>query len=270
MLFMIQKEVAENIVAKAGEEAYGRLSVMVQYHCQADILFLVKPGAFTPPPKVDSAIKLLEGGLRLLDLGFALVELGVVDGDLGYGLVAGVEGGKVFLVGVVHGLLGEDALLLHLEGAMVGVLEHGEVGSFGGDLIEGDSGGGGVGAGFGCGELGFLRGDLIENLFLVELGEDLALAHGVVDVGVELGDDAAGLGLDLDFGDGLNLAGGDDRARDIAVSTVPSWEGSSGGDPPRDLAARKPPPATTQTTTARMIQRRLRDFDFDFKGSPKP
>ena len=37
-----------------------------------------------------------------------------------------------------------------------------------------------------------------------------------VDVGVELGDDAAGLGLDLDFGDGLDLAGGDDRARDIA------------------------------------------------------
>ena len=127
-----------------------------------------------------------------------------------------LSGGEVFLVGVVHGLLGEDALLLHLECAVVGVLEHGEVGGFGGDLIEGDGGGGGAGAGFGCGELGLLRGDLVEDLFLIELGEDLALADGVVDVGVELGDDAAGLGFDLDFGDGLDLAGGDDRARDIA------------------------------------------------------
>ncbi|HEY0721745.1 MAG TPA: rRNA adenine dimethyltransferase family protein, partial [Gammaproteobacteria bacterium] len=35
---------------------YGRLSVMVQYHCQVDKLFTVPPGAFTPPPKVYSAI----------------------------------------------------------------------------------------------------------------------------------------------------------------------------------------------------------------------
>ena len=40
--------------------------------------------------------------------------------------------------------------------------------------------------------------------------------HGVVDVGIELGDDAAGLGFDLDFGDGLDLAGGHDRAGDVA------------------------------------------------------
>ncbi len=56
MLFMLQKEVAERITAKAGEEAYGRLSVMVQYYCHPDILFLVDPAAFIPPPKVDSAI----------------------------------------------------------------------------------------------------------------------------------------------------------------------------------------------------------------------
>ena len=56
MLFMLQKEVAERITATAGEEAYGRLSVMVQYYCQPDILFFVGPNAFTPPPKVDSAI----------------------------------------------------------------------------------------------------------------------------------------------------------------------------------------------------------------------
>src|SRR5471030_92448 len=38
----------------------------------------------------------------------------------------------------------------------------------------------------------------------------------VIDVGVEFGDDAAGLGFNLDFCDGLDLAGGDDRARDVA------------------------------------------------------
>lgn len=56
MYFMLQKEVVERIVAQPGEEAYGRLSVMVQYQCEVENLFIVKPGAFSPPPKVDSAI----------------------------------------------------------------------------------------------------------------------------------------------------------------------------------------------------------------------
>lgn len=56
MHFMLQKEVVDRIVAQPGEHAYGRLSVMVQYHCQTEALFTVKPGAFDPPPKVDSAV----------------------------------------------------------------------------------------------------------------------------------------------------------------------------------------------------------------------
>lgn len=56
MYFMLQKEVVERMAAQPGEEAYGRLSVMLQYHCQAQLLFLVPPHAFNPPPKVDSAI----------------------------------------------------------------------------------------------------------------------------------------------------------------------------------------------------------------------
>lgn len=56
MHFMLQKEVVERLAAQAGEEAYGRLSVMVQYVCQVEYLFTVKPGAFNPAPKVDSAI----------------------------------------------------------------------------------------------------------------------------------------------------------------------------------------------------------------------
>ncbi len=56
MHFMLQKEVVERIVAQPGDEHYGRLSVMVQFYCQVKKLFIVKPGAFRPPPKVDSAV----------------------------------------------------------------------------------------------------------------------------------------------------------------------------------------------------------------------
>ena len=56
MTFMLPKEVVERLTAAPGGKDYGRLSVMVQYHCQADYLFPVPPGAFQPPPKVDSAV----------------------------------------------------------------------------------------------------------------------------------------------------------------------------------------------------------------------
>ncbi|WP_101674848.1 16S rRNA (adenine(1518)-N(6)/adenine(1519)-N(6))-dimethyltransferase RsmA [Alloalcanivorax mobilis] len=56
MTFMLQKEVVERLTAAPGGKDYGRLSVMVQYHCQADYLFFVPPGAFSPPPRVDSAV----------------------------------------------------------------------------------------------------------------------------------------------------------------------------------------------------------------------
>jgi 16S rRNA (adenine1518-N6/adenine1519-N6)-dimethyltransferase len=56
MVFMLQKEVVERLAARPGSEAYGRLSVMMQYHCAIDPLFEVGPGAFTPPPQVDSAV----------------------------------------------------------------------------------------------------------------------------------------------------------------------------------------------------------------------
>ncbi|WP_428241069.1 16S rRNA (adenine(1518)-N(6)/adenine(1519)-N(6))-dimethyltransferase RsmA [Gynuella sp.] len=56
MHFMLQKEVVERICASPGGSDYGRLSVMMQYFCQTEYLFTVKPGAFNPAPKVDSAI----------------------------------------------------------------------------------------------------------------------------------------------------------------------------------------------------------------------
>ncbi|HET8707759.1 MAG TPA: 16S rRNA (adenine(1518)-N(6)/adenine(1519)-N(6))-dimethyltransferase RsmA [Pseudomonadales bacterium] len=56
MHFMLQHEVVERMAAVAGEDAYGRLSIAVQYHCQVEYLFKVGPGAFQPAPKVDSAV----------------------------------------------------------------------------------------------------------------------------------------------------------------------------------------------------------------------
>jgi 16S rRNA (adenine1518-N6/adenine1519-N6)-dimethyltransferase len=55
MHFMLQKEVARRLAAEPGNGNYGRLSVMIQYHCKIEELFLVGPGAFRPAPKVDSA-----------------------------------------------------------------------------------------------------------------------------------------------------------------------------------------------------------------------
>lgn len=56
MLFMLQKEVVERMAAEAGGKDYGRLSVMIQWRLRVEKLFDVRPGAFTPPPKVDSAV----------------------------------------------------------------------------------------------------------------------------------------------------------------------------------------------------------------------
>lgn len=56
MMFMLQKEVAERIAAPVNSDHYGRLSVMVQYHCTTELLFIVPPEAFYPAPKVQSSI----------------------------------------------------------------------------------------------------------------------------------------------------------------------------------------------------------------------
>jgi 16S rRNA (adenine1518-N6/adenine1519-N6)-dimethyltransferase len=55
-VFLVQREVAERIVAPAGADSYGALSANVQAVADARILFRVPPGAFQPPPKVDSAV----------------------------------------------------------------------------------------------------------------------------------------------------------------------------------------------------------------------
>jgi 16S rRNA (adenine1518-N6/adenine1519-N6)-dimethyltransferase len=56
MHFMLQKEVVDRMAADPGSKVYGLLSVMLQAFCKVTSLFVVPPGAFRPPPKVDSAV----------------------------------------------------------------------------------------------------------------------------------------------------------------------------------------------------------------------
>lgn len=56
MHVMLQRELVQRIVAAPGSRAYGRLSVMTQFHCTVEKLFDVGPGAFHPVPKVASAM----------------------------------------------------------------------------------------------------------------------------------------------------------------------------------------------------------------------
>ncbi len=56
MVLMFQREVAERIVAAPGSKAYGRLSVLAQWRTEAKLILHLPPEAFTPPPKVSSAV----------------------------------------------------------------------------------------------------------------------------------------------------------------------------------------------------------------------
>jgi 16S rRNA (adenine1518-N6/adenine1519-N6)-dimethyltransferase len=56
MVCMIQKEVADRIVSPPGNKTYGILSVLLQAYYDIDYLLTVKPGAFNPPPKVNSSV----------------------------------------------------------------------------------------------------------------------------------------------------------------------------------------------------------------------
>ena len=58
MALMFQKEVAERACAQPGDKAYGRLAVLTAAVCAAELAFTLPPGAFRPPPKVDSAVAL--------------------------------------------------------------------------------------------------------------------------------------------------------------------------------------------------------------------
>ena len=59
-VLMFQKEVAERVAANPGDKAYGRLAILTQSVCTAHIAFEVPAKDFTPPPKVDSAVIVLD------------------------------------------------------------------------------------------------------------------------------------------------------------------------------------------------------------------
>ena len=60
LTLMFQREVAERVVARPGSKAYGRLAVLAQWRAEARIAMTLPPEAFTPPPKVSSAVIHLE------------------------------------------------------------------------------------------------------------------------------------------------------------------------------------------------------------------
>ena len=56
LTLMFQREVAERITAQPGSKAFGRLAILAQWRCTANIVLSLPPEAFTPPPKVSSAV----------------------------------------------------------------------------------------------------------------------------------------------------------------------------------------------------------------------
>ena len=70
-VFLLQKEVAQRAAAAPGSRTYGYLSVATQLFADVDLLFDVKPAAFHPPPRVDSAVVRLTPRNRAAELGLA-------------------------------------------------------------------------------------------------------------------------------------------------------------------------------------------------------
>lgn len=75
LTLMFQKEVAERIVAKAGSDAYGRLSVLAQWRARATIAMNVHRSAFVPPPKVMSAVIHVVPGEQPAGVGIGTIEM---------------------------------------------------------------------------------------------------------------------------------------------------------------------------------------------------
>ena len=71
---MFQKEVADRIVARPGTSAYGRLSVIAQFRCEARVVMNLPARAFTPPPKVESAVVQLLPRPPAIDVPLNLIE----------------------------------------------------------------------------------------------------------------------------------------------------------------------------------------------------
>ncbi|TAN07917.1 MAG: 16S rRNA (adenine(1518)-N(6)/adenine(1519)-N(6))-dimethyltransferase RsmA [Rhodanobacteraceae bacterium] len=104
MHFMLQKEVVDRMAAAPGGKVYGRLSVMLQLACKVEPLLRVAPGAFRPPPKVDSAVVRLTPlpTAQRPDPGLARMLEAVVRAAFGQR--------RKTLTNALHGLLDADAI----------------------------------------------------------------------------------------------------------------------------------------------------------------
>jgi putative hemolysin len=156
--------------------------------------------------------------LRHLSLG--LVQFGTVNVDLRHGDVFLVERGEVVPVGVVHPLLGDDALLLHLLVALQGGKVHGQVGGGGIDFVMLNAGRGAFDVGLGCLQGGALGIDFSRNLLPVELGQQLALVDVLIDIHVEVLHNPAGFGLEFDLGNRLHFSCSDDALIDLPAGDL--------------------------------------------------
>jgi 16S rRNA (adenine1518-N6/adenine1519-N6)-dimethyltransferase len=104
MHFMLQKEVVDRMAAAPGSKVYGRLSVMLQAYCAVTPLFKVPPGAFRPPPKVDSAV------VRLVPR--APERIGIGDPGRFSAIVRAAFGQRrKTLRNALRGTVGEDAIV---------------------------------------------------------------------------------------------------------------------------------------------------------------
>jgi 16S rRNA (adenine1518-N6/adenine1519-N6)-dimethyltransferase len=74
LTLMFQKEVAERIIAKPGTTAYGRLAILAQWRAEARIVLRVPASAFTPPPKVMSAVVHVTPKSAMMDVGLRALE----------------------------------------------------------------------------------------------------------------------------------------------------------------------------------------------------
>ncbi len=67
MIFMMQKEVVDRLCAGPGTRDYGRLTLMIRARCRVERILSVGPGAFRPPPRVESSVVRLKPSPELAD-----------------------------------------------------------------------------------------------------------------------------------------------------------------------------------------------------------
>jgi len=104
MHFMLQKEVVDRMAAAPGSKIYGRLSVMLQLVCKVESLLRVAPGAFRPPPKVESAV------VRLTPLSPAQCPDPALAAKIDAVVRAAFNQRRKTLSNALRGLLGADAI----------------------------------------------------------------------------------------------------------------------------------------------------------------